>query len=352
MQLANQKQTLVDALMDAFRRPAELEMVVSNADLGTRFVNFLAAPGTTYDQAVFNLVDWVESRNLVIRFLQAAIQANSGNPKLQAFYRQFLDLSDRYNLLSPNLAIESAEAIVLPNVTIEQVGQWLDRMNTMRRAICRIEPQPESQSIEGYGTGFLVAPNIVMTCFHVVSSFWSDPSRANNVRIRFDYERGLDGSISRGTEVALLTTPAHVEAPFPWQCFSSPTSKLDIALLRLSSLVESKELEGTPREPLKLVPRQFRSGDPILILQHPMGTTQGLAFGAVNQVSSETQVLYDVNTQPGSSGSPCLTQDLKVTGIHRCHAGIANGGVPFTAVLPDLQMNLPEATSLGLLGNT
>ena len=58
-----------------------------------------------------------------------------------------------------------------------------------------------------------------------------------------------------------------------------------------------------------------------------------LSFGAVEKPDPPSHVEYKVNTQGGSSGSPCLTQDLKVTAIH--HMGMAdkNRGVTHEAIL-------------------
>ena len=72
------------------------------------------------------------------------------------------DLESRFSELRPVGSFEEAERIVLKGVKFEDVGPWIDQLATMRRAVCRIEPQPESDTIEGYGTGFLVAPDVVI----------------------------------------------------------------------------------------------------------------------------------------------------------------------------------------------
>lgn len=67
-------------------------------------------------------------------------------------------------------------------------------MELIRHAVCRIEPQPETKSkssLEGYATGFLVGPGIVLTCYHVAKNFLSKDVSLQT-RIRFDYEFGTD----------------------------------------------------------------------------------------------------------------------------------------------------------------
>jgi hypothetical protein len=188
MQTGSLKQTTREALLDAFRRPGEMSIVVSNAGLKTSFTNFLAAPGTTYEEAVFNLLEWVESQKQLIPFLQAAGQENFGNPKLRAVLSKLGPLEKQYHALRPGLSLREAERIVLKGVTFEDVAAWLAQLTRMRRAVCRIEPQPQAESIVGYGTRYLVAPDVVMTNFQVAEGFWDNPAKAKRVKLRFDFE--------------------------------------------------------------------------------------------------------------------------------------------------------------------
>ena len=88
---------------------------------------------------------------------------------------------------------------------------------------------------------------------------------------------------------------------------------------------------------LTLTAHSFNPTDPILILQHPNAAPLKLSFGAVERPDPPNRVLYEVNTEGGSSGSPCLTQNLKVTAIH--HFGLTenNRGVTHEAILAFLQ---------------
>ena len=49
MQSGELRDELRVALLDAFRTPGEMKIVVDYADLGVSFANFLAADSTTYD---------------------------------------------------------------------------------------------------------------------------------------------------------------------------------------------------------------------------------------------------------------------------------------------------------------
>ncbi len=342
MQSGELRAELCAALLDAFRVPAEMKIVVDRADLGVSFANFLAADGIAYDAALFNLVQWVDAQDKILPLMNSAGRKNPGNRKLRDVSVKLADLESRFRGLRPVGTFEEAERIVLKGVKFEDVGPWIDRLAMMRMAVCRIEPQPERDTIEGYGTGFLVAPDVVMTNYHVASAFWERKDRAERVRLRFDYESAVPGdSAARGTEHKLATTgrqsSGHAEESDkrPWQVSFSGEDLigLDFALLRLAQPAGDDLVRSAKRGFLKLTSRRFSSTDPIIILQHPAAEPMKLSFGAVEKADPPSHVEYKVNTEGGSSGSPCLTQDLKVTAIH--HMGLAdkNRGVTHEAIL-------------------
>jgi Trypsin-like peptidase domain/Effector-associated domain 1 len=342
MQSGELRDELREALLDAFRVPGEMKIVVDRADLGVSFANFLAADGIAYDAALFNLLQWVDAQDKMLPLMNSAGRKAPGNRKLREVSVKLADLESRFSELRPVGTFGEAERIVLKGVKFEDVGPWIDRLATMRRAVCRIEPQPETDSIEGYGTGFLVAPDIVMTNYHVASSFWSGKERAERVRIRFDYESAVPGDSSfHGTEHELAITVSQSAdvadelEKSPWQVAFSPEGAvgLDFALLRLARPAGDDLVRGAKRGFLKLTSRRFLSTDPILILQHPAAEPMKLSFGAVEKSDPPSHVEYKVNTEGGSSGSPCLTQDLMVTAIHHMWLADKNRGVTHEAIL-------------------
>src|SRR5262245_49556126 len=90
------------ALLDAFRKPTQMEIVVSDADIGITFPEFLAVPGTPYSSAVYSLLDEAEAQDKVVPLLQAARKANPGNPLLAAVMAQLAPLEAKYADLRPD----------------------------------------------------------------------------------------------------------------------------------------------------------------------------------------------------------------------------------------------------------
>jgi hypothetical protein len=72
-----------------------------------------------------------------------------------------------------------------------------------------------------------------------------------------------------------------------------------------------------------------------LILQHPSAAPLKLAIGAAEKPDPPSHVFYKVNTEGGSSGSPCLNQRLETTALHHQGESSRNRGVTFEAIRED-----------------
>ena len=66
---------------------------------------------------------------------------------------------------------------MLDGVSFEDAAVWLAQLTRMRRAVCRSRATAQAESIEGFGTGYLVAPDVVMTNFHVAEAFSDRPCK-------------------------------------------------------------------------------------------------------------------------------------------------------------------------------
>ena len=185
--------------------------------------------------------------------------------------------------------------------------------------VCRVE-------IDGVcrGTGFLIGPDLVVTCWHVL---WGDDTRAGDgpgptdgVCFRFDiHGRNAEGRACR---------PA---AAVAW----SDANDLDFALIRLT---DHPGLDGHGRQPrgevrgwlpvadLEFDPAAFRLA---VVVQHPSGDPLSLHFGPVLEqpLVRDRRVVYRIDTSPGSSGSPCVLRDRRLLALHRAGGGGAGGNM-------------------------
>jgi hypothetical protein len=168
------------------------------------------------------------------------------------------------------------------------------------------------------GTCFLIAPELVATCYHVVASCFEQPELAKQVRIRFNY--GDSGELDApNSDYALAPEWCARHVPSGSEASAEIAGgRLDYAILRLTPLMGS----GAAAAPRPSIPlssaRQPRAGDPLLILQHPRGQRLKLSFGTVLGFDATgDRVRYDTNTDVGSSGAPCFNEGLEFVAMHQ-----------------------------------
>lgn len=313
--------TLRSALIKALPLPGELGLAVRDANLrdpaGDIQITFdmFQQPGVILPVAIDNLLAWIAANDYVCQFLDTPKIRNSRNPQLQQVLARLTGLRKRVEALGGNpqeVPLGRLEKLVFRGFAFADAEQWLTGLGRLKRGVCRIEPQPataDPSSLAGYGTGFLIAPDVLLTNAHVTEPFFRDRDRAGRVRCRFGFEKQADGQLSMGVEHALH--------PVEWGVLQGKSGALDFGLLRLATPAGNDVVAGEPRGWFPLARRDCLPDEGLVILQHPQGTPLKLALGPVEEPDSgPVSVSYRVNTEPGSSGAPCLTQQLEVAAIH------------------------------------
>ncbi len=184
---------------------------------------------------------------------------------------------------------------------------------------------------ENLGSGFLVAPNLIMTNHHVIGS----QSAAQPCAFQFNYQ--LDR--------LLKPMPVQVARAKPDGLFYT-NADLDMTVV---------ELLDVPPDvtPLTLARLRVKKDDRVNIIQHPGGHYKKISMQNNFVAFADARVIhYLTSTEPGSSGSPVLNNDFLVVGLH--HSGgmllepgseqkyLRNAGSSIIAVLDDLQANAVE----------
>jgi hypothetical protein len=124
---------------------------------------------------------------------------------------------------------------------------------------------------------------------------------------------------------------------------------LDFAILRLAEPAGAHPVGGNPKAPTRgwLSPKDhaFEPAEPLSIIQHPRADYKKFAFGSQCEGSADPSfVSYKINTQPGSSGSPCFTHDWKLVALHFYGdpAEKHNRGVKWSAIMRALQQDVKQ----------
>ncbi len=337
----DQWEKLSDALRDAFRRPNRFEEFVTY-----RFSKNLYDITIADDlkELAYDLISEADRQGWLKTLILGALQSNPGNKKLIAFSQEFF--ADNWDFLDTSLPTElsergSRERIIRETNSFLDVDKWLVNLSRIQAQVCRIEfPKATAQ-----GTGFLIAPNVVITNYHVMEAVINQNVNYNNVVLRFDYKKLEGGNFSNSTEYHL--TKDWLVDQSPYTDNPLPTiDQLDYTLLKVdgnpgnSILGERGSSErGWIELPTKKY--EFSPKTPLSILQHPNGQPLKLAFDTdaiIGVNENHTIVKYKTNTEPGSSGSPCFNIDWELVALH--HKGIErqyNGGTPFSTICSRLE---------------
>jgi endonuclease I/V8-like Glu-specific endopeptidase len=171
------------------------------------------------------------------------------------------------------------------------------------RAVGRIRIVSSSGAISGFGTGFLIAPRLLITNHHVIGT----PDEAATSFVEFKYEDNDDGSIP----------PPSIRKLRP-DLFFLTDDPLDYTI----TAVEGDDLESLfGFLPLIEAEGKVLIGEFVNIIQHPMGGAKRVALRA-NQIEAlfPQFIHYSTDTSPGSSGSPVFNDQWEVVGLH--HSGV------------------------------
>jgi len=172
------------------------------------------------------------------------------------------------------------------------------------RSVCRVVIRSELRLL-GYGTGFLIAPGVLMTNHHVLPAV--NLVRDSLVQLRF--ERDLRGAELSPVEFALRITPEPI-------LFKD----LDIAIVAVeprSSNAEALDQYGW----LKLNPQPGKAfiGEYLTIIQHPNGERKQVCVREnklLKYSENGPYVWYQTDTVAGSSGSPVFNNSWDVVALH------------------------------------
>lgn len=234
---------------------------------------------------------------------------------------------------SPSEGVPALQRLVKPGLSHKDLRIWLDRMEALERQVCRIEANGAA-----FGTGFLVGPKAVLTNWHVVQEA-RDQGVDAALACRFDFRRLTTGGTDGGTLIPVSAILAESRCSDAEEKGDDPDNpppqpdELDFALLELPDPLPDRGYIrlGTP-PPLRV-------GAPLIIVQHPEGDAIRFAIdtdAVIGLVHQDLRLRYTTTTEPGSSGSPCLTMDLDIVALH--HLGdprrVAqfNQGIPIALV--------------------
>lgn len=179
---------------------------------------------------------------------------------------------------------------------------WLDGGRRVARSVALVKGPL------GNGTGFLVAPWLLMTNNHVLPT--EDAAAAASVRFGYQEAESLD--ISGVQRVDL--DPARFFV-------TSPETLLDYTVVAVGPLPGGNRAPGEEFGTIPLVGSlgKILEGEPVNIIQHPEGRPKEIAFrnNKLVKLVDDDVLTYATDTDHGSSGSPVLNDQWELVGLHR-----------------------------------
>jgi len=329
-----QMEEFKDALLAAFDRSGIQQVV--RFGLGVTYAAIV--PSGTLDAEMMALVEWANSNNQVDALLTEARKKNPGNVKLRTFETKLRaqtppppppDLPTDSQPVLEQPSDETLEALIfgltrdtrLPYAFIE--GAQRTARSIARLTVPRIF---DGQQTAGWmsGTGWLIAPGVLMTNYHVIEARDKRPkpqglgeapaklqdfsAQAEQVTVHFDYFEGGEPDEAK----TVRCTGARLLAQ---------NRELDFAVIELT---EAHKVADRP--PLRLPAAQptLARGDRMNIVQHPQGGAMRFAIRNnffVMPGNRPYLLWYQTDTEPGASGSPVCDDDWRVVALHRAATG-------------------------------
>lgn len=301
-------------------------------------INQMVGEESDLDKIVYIVLQQIEASNLCHELVHVAHQWNPFEPSLTELYQQFQYLP----LTDPSQQAEFEGLIHISKEQFQNPSKWVERFGPIEYRVCRVEKGKRDETErKGFGTGFLVAPDLVLTNHHVIESVLED-GWTNPQELIFGFDR-KEGAEYDGPEYG-LKNPLQQEE---WLLAVSDKYDLDYALVCLDKPAGDQAIlrnadggNPQPRGYLKVSPtsaRALRSNDSLFIWQHPDAMTLKIDFGSVARVDhNKHRVTYNTSTMPGSSGSPCFDRGLKLAALHHVGLSKTNEAVLIDAIVADL----------------
>jgi endonuclease G len=185
---------------------------------------------------------------------------------------------------------------------------YLEKGVRASRSVCRVDIRSLVEK-EGYGTGFLIAPQILITNNHVLPN----ASYARNSKAEFNYEYGINDKP--------LTVKTFIFNP---DKLFYTNVELDYTIVWVEKIAEDGSSLLSDFNFLKLNPNlgKTKEGNFVSIIQHPDGKMKKVAIrqNEITDLSLPKFIRYVTDTKSGSSGAPVFNDNWEVVAVH--HAGI------------------------------
>lgn len=244
---------------------------------------------------------------------------------------------------------------------------YLQLGNRASNAVCRIHVKNINGGNEGYGTGFLITPNLLITNNHVLAK---EEDTVNSLA-EYNYQYDQHG----------VPADSYI-FEFDADKFFYTNRSLDFSIVYVKPISKKGGKKLTDFGYLKLFEDANKAliSEYVSIIQHPAGGLKQIAIRENQVLTKEGDyITYSTDTTQGSSGSPVFNDQWQVVALHHsgvprkdeegnylCKDGskfvvgmdeslidwISNEGIRVSSILADLKVALSGSPYLSEILNT
>jgi V8-like Glu-specific endopeptidase len=303
---------LFQTLYKVVPRPSRALLIAASVGMETGMINPDQSPYDLWQQ-ILNQSSPAVKTKLLVEKLREDPGLAAAHPLFDALLNQQQVAVDREPAAPdgrPSFRVASddvseAEALLflddltIPAGRLPWLIKVLGKIYAVSPSVCRIEVA--LNNAHKSGTGFRIAPNLLLTNWHVLSFDGATPS---SVAAEFFFDTNEQGQATQAQLFACDPNTIRTNRTDDWGVVST--------ILGLPDSVPVLDLATCSADPI--------TNTPAFILQHPVGGRKRVAF-VRNQITfvNHQVVQYVTDTQVGSSGAPVFNENGKVIAIH--HAG-------------------------------
>jgi len=185
------------------------------------------------------------------------------------------------------------------------------------------------------GTGFLVGPQVIVTCWHLIAPLvdqYQRPIKNSGAKITIEFDKIADWNSKRfqatPNDWLVAGSLAHphentgLSASKASSSATNITGYLDYAVIKLT---ECPEREWVKFDSVQVPSKSFKPQ--LTLFQHPLAFKQRISTGEFKKFhssSNKERILYSPNSDKGSSGGLVVNSEFEFIGLHQGSA-VVNG---------------------------
>lgn len=184
---------------------------------------------------------------------------------------------------------------------------YLEKGLRASRSVGRVSICNSAGQVIGFGTGFLVAPRLLLTNNHVLETAQSAAASF----VEFNFQLDINGREARQVSFSFDTTVFITSKP------------LDYTLVAVKERSDDgrTNLSDFGHLPLSGRPGKTLDGSFLTVIQHPSGERKQIALRENQLIKTLDHFLwYATDTAPGSSGACAFNDSWQVVALH--HSGV------------------------------